>query len=182
MGSEKFVAFCRPRRDRRGDLWYMTRDQLVRLRDGRFTTFPLPSGLQIVPRREQFWWQSDAGDLSFECDGLFWRLGANGFEAGPVPSLDPRTHRRERADGKPDTRLLTPDGRVWEARGAVEMTFQDSYAPGVAQTRYTFIGQNGQGRPGSASTCSVRGAKSVGRSARSATIVTQRPVSGLRRR
>ena len=118
VGSEKFVAFCRPRRDRRGDLWYMTRDQLVRLRDGRFTTFPLPSGLQIVPRREQFWWQSDAGDLSFECDGLFWRLGANGFEAGPVPSLDPRTHRRERADGKPDTRLLTPDGRVWEARGA----------------------------------------------------------------
>ena len=42
-------------------------------------------------------------------------------------------------------------------------------------------GQNGHGRPGMVSMSTVRGAKSDGRSARSATIVTHRPVSGLRR-
>jgi hypothetical protein len=38
-------------------------------------------------------------------------------------------------------------------------------------------GQNGHGRPDSTSSSRTRGAKSVGRWARSATIVTHRPVS-----
>ena len=53
-----------------------------------------------------------------------------------------------------------------------------SSAGGVASS---LPGQNGHGRFVSASIWRPRGAKSVGRSARSATIVTQRPVSWFRR-
>ncbi|MFN8589263.1 MAG: two-component regulator propeller domain-containing protein [Candidatus Eisenbacteria bacterium] len=116
--SEDLAPFCRPRRDRHGDVWYLTKQHLVRVRGDRFTTLPLPPGLQPVPRRQQFWWQSAAGDLWFEVDGQVWRIGPNGMDPRPVAPLEPRSHQRERADGKPDLRVVTPDGDVWEARGA----------------------------------------------------------------
>ena len=53
-----------------------------------------------------------------------------------------------------------------------------SNAGGVASS---LPGQNGHALLGSASTCIRRGAKSVGRFARSATKVTHRPVRGFRR-
>ena len=53
-----------------------------------------------------------------------------------------------------------------------------SSAGGVASS---LPGQNGHARAGSASTGRRRGAKSTGRSDRSAAIVTHRPVSGLSR-
>ena len=53
-----------------------------------------------------------------------------------------------------------------------------SSAGGVASSA---PGQNGHGRDGSASTWATRGAKSLGRSARPATTVIHRPVSGFRR-
>ena len=82
--SEDLAPFCRPRRDRYGDVWYLTKQHLVRVRGDRFTTLPLPPGLQPVPRRQQFWWQSAAGDLWFEVDGQVWRIGLMGASASPL--------------------------------------------------------------------------------------------------